>query len=128
MPTREKWTVEVDVGAHDVDGWKESIIGLYDEIKDPEYLRKIGNTDIGVLKLSEPLKFSKTMAPICIAEKLKRENVQDLVIAGWGRIEPEKGKSITSSKPTKLNVTITKGEISYSMIHLESFLGFLSFL
>ncbi|KHJ48516.1 trypsin [Trichuris suis] len=92
------------VGAHNVDIEEKSFVyvGVRNYIS---YLYNYDNddNDITLLRLSEPVQYTKYVSPICIATTFKPKNPPKTCFgAGWGKTK--KGSSSSILKMTRINI------------------------
>nr|BAN15733.1 serine protease like protein [Cryptotympana facialis]BAP76071.1 serine protease like protein [Cryptotympana facialis] len=95
--------VDVYLGVHDVTEAENGHVKKYTVqhvIIHPRYDDVDSLADIALLKLSEKIRFSRTIRPICLPENERELRGNSLLFAGWG--ETEHGETSDYLKHTRL--------------------------
>lgn len=86
--SRAPENIVVLLGAHDLSRHEFTRARVESLKYNKKYLRDTRGSDIGVIKLAEKVSFSRKVQPICLWDKKVPEGAK-LVVAGWGRIDPD---------------------------------------
>ena len=88
------------LGAHDLNVKSYTILKPEKFIVHENYEKSRQLNDIGLIKLKNPISFSREIQSICLPSDAE-ENFQTLIVAGWGRVR--EGGAL-SSKPKQVTI------------------------
>ena len=103
----------VFLGQHDVKGLGLMTPDKYESLDHiaiyPEYSNWNVSSDIALLTLSNEIKLSSKISPLCLPKDANLKYVgKEVTVAGWGMVD--KGKKIVSDKLMEVNVEIISNE------------------
>lgn len=88
--------------------------------KHPDYTPKSHLNDIALLELETPVKFTKSVSPICLYTKIDDDGGLKVMTEGWGRTDPESFDSLSLNLQKVQLQTVKTSECSAAFAKVVS--------